>query len=565
MRKGFIHIVETIIIVIMMFLVIWQFTYIPGAKTEWSRTKLVLQGNDILFSLDRKGIDWSDSEEVETEFNKHLNQTNILYDLKLRNVIKPRIIVGCICNNTEFATTNEILKPFGTNGRWVNFTLDQIQPSDQPEQYLSEIYDIVLLWDFNLTGYEQVSAYLKADKGIVEIRDLNADEINNWGIQKTFFGLQYNDSLSPPGAQDVAFTELVSYANSTYYNIFKYFYHTPNSTGGLIEEPYSFPDFLGDDEKISPRDGDERRIILMQRGSNSSALIVNQGMGNGFGRTAWLSGYPGLMSEEMKVLIRDLVVWAAGDTYRVVPNEITINPVIFSLYKVFKPKGLVGQWDFDEGEDQTAHDTSGNVNHGDIIGADWVDGKAGNALEFNGVGDYVIVPDSTGLRISAYSVEVWIKPSVDTDYWTGVIGKPGRNFNFWLGESDDPNGGFVHHRFHDEASTNSGCSNTGADSIPMDTWSHIVITNNGTTCKTYINGNEEASGSVTGSLIIDNTDLYIGRNLDGASGNYFNGTIDQVRIYNRALSLEEIEGLHDFPGQDMFQPMEVVLTLGYVY
>ncbi len=559
-KKGFIHIVEVILIIIIMFLVIWQFTYIPGAKTEWSRTKLTLQGNDILFSLDRKGINWFDSEEVETEFNKAFNLTNILYDLKLKNVIKPRILVGCICDDTEFATANGILNPFVINGKWVNFTLDKIDPSD-----ISEIYDVVLLWDFNLTGYKQVSSYLEADKGIVEVRDLNEEEINNFEVQKNLFGLRYNSSLPSPGIQSIAFTKSVSYANSTYYNIFKYFYHTPNSTGGLIEEPFLFPDFLGSNERVSPRDGDERRIILKQVGSNVSALIVNQGMGEGFGRTAWLS--EGSMSEKMKVLIRDLVVWAAGDTYRVVPNKIT-NPVIFSLYKLFKPAGLVAQWDFDEGSGSTARDTSGNVNHGDINGAEWVDGRVGKALEFDGV-DYVEVPDSPELRLGTkQTVEAWVNVNAYPSSWARFVGKgdagSSRNYGLWI-----QNDGDILYQFQDSVAgiirniwNNAGPGDPA--NIPLGSgWHQVVGTFDGTIARLYIDGNEVNATDYSGSIPVTNAEsLMIGAR---QSGNYFNGTIDQVRIYNRALSPEEVESLYDFPEQDMFQPAEVVLTLGYVY
>jgi hypothetical protein len=57
---------------------------------------------------------------------------------------------------------------------------------------------------------------------------------------------------------------------------------------------------------------------------------------------------------------------------------------------------------------------------------------------------------------------------------------------------------------------------------------------------------EKASGNAGGDQIIDNTTLYIGRNLDGGSGNYFKGLIDEVRIYNKALPKDEIENLYKF-------------------
>lgn len=156
---------------------------------------------------------------------------------------------------------------------------------------------------------------------------------------------------------------------------------------------------------------------------------------------------------------------------------------------------------------------------------------------FDGTDDYISVPDSASLRITAYTVELWIKPNgVPNETWKGLIGKPGRNFNIWLNSS-----GYIHHRFHTTSNSNEGIPNTPDGSIIWDTWNYVAITNDGTTAKTYINGVEKASGPVNGTLVVDNTIVYIGRNLDGSSGNYFNGKIDEVAIYSRALSQSEIQ------------------------
>lgn len=508
-RKGFIHIVEVIIIVIVMFVVLWQFTYVPKAKTEWSRAKLTLKGNDILFSLDRKGIDWFDPEEIKSEFNRVLGQTNILYDLTLRNVIKPDITVGCICNDTEFLTTTGILESFWINGVYINFTPEQIDPSDQPERYLSEFYDVIILWDYNLTGYEQVSNYLEADRGIVEVRDLDPEEINNFEVQKTLFGLEYNSSL-PTGAQNIAFSGLASHPNSTYHNIFKHFYHTPNSTGGLIGEPYTFPDFLGPNERVSPRGGDERRIILRQGVSNASALVVNQGMGEGFGRTAWLSGGP--LTEEMKVLIRDLVTWAAGDTYRAVPNDV-ITPVTFSIYKLFKPAGLVAQWNLDEGSGTIARDTSGNANHGDITGGPgWAEGRVDKALELDGLDDYVDIDDSVSLHSinRGFTIEGWFNTTDLSLTYNPVISK--YVFSDPLGNRVyvTDTGRLASRWFFTDGSSCDVNSSIGA--INENQWYHFAYAYNKSHIMLYLNGNPVTTVNCGAGKVLDSIggDMRIG-------------------------------------------------------
>ncbi len=166
----------------------------------------------------------------------------------------------------------------------------------------------------------------------------------------------------------------------------------------------------------------------------------------------------------------------------------------------------------------------------------------GRALNFDGNNDYILVSDSSSLRITAYSAEAWVKPQVDNDFWTGIVGKPGRNFNIWLGRSNYSSGGYIHHRFRSTGGGwNDGCPDTPYGSIPMNKWSHIIITNDGDICRTYINGDEIVNDFVNGSLVINNTNLYIGRHLDGSNANYFEGQMDEVRVYSRALTFTEVQ------------------------
>jgi hypothetical protein len=170
-----------------------------------------------------------------------------------------------------------------------------------------------------------------------------------------------------------------------------------------------------------------------------------------------------------------------------------------------------------------------------------IEEKVYSSLKFDGVDDYAYIPDSSTMRVSSYTVSVWIKPSLQNEYWKGIIGKPGRNYDIWLGNANTTNGGYIHHRFRDGSSWNAGCPDTPVGSIPTDVWANVTITNDGTKCKTYINGIESTSGNVSGSLVVNSGTTYIGRNLDGNAGNYFNGSIDDVRLYNRALYPEEVK------------------------
>ncbi|MBU0530241.1 MAG: hypothetical protein ABIH52_00635 [Candidatus Aenigmatarchaeota archaeon] len=87
--KGFIHVVEIIIISIVMFFILMQFSTIPNIDTDWDRTKLYLVGNDLAHTLDNMNVDWSDDGEIkgimDSMVQNGLLSENILYDVKLRD------------------------------------------------------------------------------------------------------------------------------------------------------------------------------------------------------------------------------------------------------------------------------------------------------------------------------------------------------------------------------------------------------------------------------------------------------------------------------------------------
>ncbi|MDO8717287.1 MAG: autotransporter-associated beta strand repeat-containing protein, partial [Dehalococcoidales bacterium] len=179
--------------------------------------------------------------------------------------------------------------------------------------------------------------------------------------------------------------------------------------------------------------------------------------------------------------------------------------------------------------DSTTDATGNNTAYTTAYNFTTATGAIGLAGNYNGTSTYIRTAANASLNITTYTESVWIRPSVDGDYWTGVIGKAGRDYNIWIGGSDSSSG-FIHHRFHDGAGTNTGAPDAYGVTINGSTWSYITITNDGTTAKTYINGTLIQQGPVTAPLYSDNTALNIGRNLDDAASNYYFGLIDEARV-----------------------------------
>lgn len=200
---------------------------------------------------------------------------------------------------------------------------------------------------------------------------------------------------------------------------------------------------------------------------------------------------------------------------------------------------LVGYWNFDEDSGGVASDLSGNGNDGTIHGAKLVDGKHGKALSINGVDDYVEVSDSASFDLGdAMTLITWINPDKVTSY-DRIIAKPHTTFaspyNMYSLIFDNAG----HARFE-------GCIGghkteiNGVSKIQLNEWTHIAATYDSLQLKLYVNGNLESTKDLTGGIYTNDMPIYIGCNIF-YSGENFNGIIDEVRIYNYALTEDEIK------------------------
>ena len=196
--------------------------------------------------------------------------------------------------------------------------------------------------------------------------------------------------------------------------------------------------------------------------------------------------------------------------------------------------GLVAAFAFDEGSGSTVADASGNGNAGTISGATWTSGKYSYGLAFNGTSARVNVTDAASLRLtSAMTLEAWVKPTVVTSNWRDVVYKGDDNYYLMATStrSSKPVGGITISGTHQEA--------VGAAPIPAATFTHLAATYDGSTIKLYVNGAQVGSKAVTGNITTSTDPLQIGG--DSIYGQYFAGTIDEVRIYDTALTQSQIQ------------------------
>ena len=216
--------------------------------------------------------------------------------------------------------------------------------------------------------------------------------------------------------------------------------------------------------------------------------------------------------------------------------------------------GLVGYWKFDEGSGVTAVDSSGIGNHGLIVNATYTgddippQALSGYSLVFSSTWgnahSYVTISDNSSLRPSSgLALAAWVKAGNYEGRMRTVISKQygdstADSFVLW---------------YHDDGNLWFDVGGVGHITIvqpPANEWHHIVAAYNGSLMQLYVDGVEKLSSVATGSIPYDTNPVLIGADSNQADHTPdagWNGTIDGVLIYNRALSQAEITALAYYP------------------
>ena len=219
-----------------------------------------------------------------------------------------------------------------------------------------------------------------------------------------------------------------------------------------------------------------------------------------------------------------------------------------TISKPMQSLGLVGYWSFDVGKGGAkAVDMSGNGNNGTLTNmnttAAWVGGKIGNALEFDRVNDYVAI---TPISNTKGSISAWVKPAFNLDpssYYSILAGT--NTGNDWSLQANTF-GGYDNYELDYRGAYGTNCEVVAQPDQTSNTawqqWAHVAVTwNIATGAEIFVNGVLVGTSScTTGSPSLSS--YQIGAK-DG--GSLWNGLIDEVRVYNRALSPEEIKRLYN--------------------
>ncbi len=204
----------------------------------------------------------------------------------------------------------------------------------------------------------------------------------------------------------------------------------------------------------------------------------------------------------------------------------------------FNTGRLVAHWKFDDGSGNIAADSSGNGHNGTLLGdTSWVDGIVGGALAFDGDGDYVDIGKDPNFDIkNQITVSAWIKVTAFDRDWQAIVAKGDRAWRL--------------QRNVGENTLEFACSGLvvpgtdwgqiyGTTDVNDGHWHHIAGVYDEEKLYLYIDGNLDASAEAPGNIRVNDEPVYIGENSQ-TPNRFWNGLIDDVRIYSYALSAEEI-------------------------
>jgi Concanavalin A-like lectin/glucanases superfamily len=254
-----------------------------------------------------------------------------------------------------------------------------------------------------------------------------------------------------------------------------------------------------------------------------------------------------------------MLQWCDGTTWKAVTGAS--NPSYNS--------GLVGWWKFDEGSGTSAADSSGNTNTGTLTnGPTWTTGKIGGAVTLaNASNNYVDVANPANFafeRTQPFSLAAWIYHTDNTtegDIFAKIL-----NTSTWQGYdlmmpssgtggcSGSCTANCLQFDLNNNYSGNNACIRVDNSAATLNAWHHVAATYDGSSTAAgmtiYVDGVAQTPTSSQSALtasILDTADLKIGTDVPG-NGDSFTGTIDDARVWNRALSASEVLALYNSAG-----------------
>jgi hypothetical protein len=224
----------------------------------------------------------------------------------------------------------------------------------------------------------------------------------------------------------------------------------------------------------------------------------------------------------------------AGAKGTLLLDDIRLYPYARQLITPVQPdpNGLTAYYPMEGNANDTAGANNGTLLGGPVFAA----GKVGQAIQFDGLDDYVDCGAAPALDIrDTITLSCWIKVAAFTKNWETILAKGDNSYRM---SRSATTGNSVHFGCNGPTGANLNATALVTDN----NWHHIACVYDGVNKIVYVDGSEDARLASTGQIALSTYPLWIGNN-SGSTARQLGGLVDEVRIYNRALSAAEVAGM----------------------
>lgn len=200
-------------------------------------------------------------------------------------------------------------------------------------------------------------------------------------------------------------------------------------------------------------------------------------------------------------------------------------------------QGLIGYWNFNEEDEEGAQDGSGMENHGTLVGGVKKEESLpgfGQALDLIVPGSHLRIEHSDVFDFEQFAIALWFRPEAEQEDWGKIICKQNVPVYPFSIQFDSAN----------RIKIDIGLAGGGKITLPQrvanpNDWAHIALVSDGESAILYLNGEQFSTAQLGGDLLHNGEPITIGSQADSSQS--FSGLVDDLRIYTRALSQDEIK------------------------
>lgn len=229
--------------------------------------------------------------------------------------------------------------------------------------------------------------------------------------------------------------------------------------------------------------------------------------------------------------------------YKAGADRFSVSQVTFTQF------GSAAYWNLDEPAGATSFaDSSGNGNTGTCSGSGCptmgVAGKVGTAARFNGTTNQITVPDSPSLRLNQFTIALWVYPTEEqTNYQPLVVKEDSAGNNRNYGLYIYPSSMQVRYSaWKSDCATKLAATSTGQ--LTLNAWNHVAFTYDGTTETLYLNGALDSSYAASSPALCQAA-VPVKLGMENSAFMPFSGMLDDVQIFNQALTASEVSNLYN--------------------